>query len=366
MYNLKNFLKKLFTKTFFVIFILFSFLILFFFWGWFEKQYDKAVGMYYVYKGDKAYKKHELQKAIDNYNEGLNLYPEHYGAQFNLGNIYVVYEDYYAAAGAYEKAIEYNKNFTLARMNLGIISAEKLGDFDGAIRQYQAIIDSKNRLWFIPFVFNNKKSAKTNRGIAYYNMGLAYREKSTYLNDEQEKATMYLFKAIQAYKNAARILKNDYDTRYNLALTYHMAGDFQNAGLNYCKAIELQPMDYEAHYNLAILLRHLKMYKESRNELEKATILVSNDQTNSNTSSYVFDVLNDVSKTVANNGQYSHLVEKVDDTPENTSGLTYVHGKIVATEALDKAMLKNFKTCETKNFFDKYGGGTEESNSFSQ
>lgn len=357
-----NLLKKLFTKTFFVILVVLGCACIFFYWGWFEKQYDKALGMYYVYKGDKAYKHHDLQKAIDDYNQGLAIFPEHYGAQFNLGNIYVVYEDYYAAADAYEKAIAYNKDFTLARMNLGIISAEKLGDFDGAIKQYEAIIESRKHLWFIPFVYNNKKSEKTNRGLAYYNMGVAYREKSTYVNDEKEKAAQYMLEAIKAYKNAAKILKKDYDTLYNLALTYHLIGDYQNAGLNYCKAIELEPMDYEAHYNLAILLRHLKMYKEAQNELEKATVLVSNDKTSSNTSSYVFDILNDVSQTIMNNPdvnkkQYNNLIENVDDTPTNTdsSAITYVNGKVVATEALDRAMLKNFRTCETKDFFDKYG-----------
>jgi len=347
-------LKKFFNKTFFVILILLCSLCLFFFWGWFEKQYDKAWGMYYVYKGDKAYKQHHLQKAIDYYNQGLVLYPEHYGAQFNLGNIYVVYEDYYAAAESYEKAIQYNRKFTLARMNLGIISAEKLGDFDGAIEQYQTIVDYRKHLWFIPFVFSNKKSEKINRGIAYYNMGLAYREKSMYLNDEQDRANAFLFKAIQAYKNAARILKKDYDTRYNLALTYHLVGDYQNAGLNYCKAIELRPMDYEAHYNLAILLKHLRMYKEALGELEKATILVSNDQSGSNTSSYVFDVLNDVTKTLVDNNEYKYLVEKVDSQESAANVVTYVNGKIVATEALDRAMLKNFKACDTADFFKNY------------
>lgn len=353
MIKLRNFFKNIFTRTFFALFILVCALGIFFYWGWFEKQYDKALGMYYVYKGDKAYQKADMQKAIDYYNQGLALYPEHYGAQFNLGNIYVVYEDYYAAADAYEKAIEYNNNFTLARMNLGIISAEKLGDFDGAINQYQAIIDSRRHLLSIPFIFSNKKSEKNNRGIAYYNMGLAYREKSMYLNDKNESQAPYLMKSIQAYKNATKILKQDYDTRYNLALAYHLMGDYQNAGLNYCKAIEIEPMDYEAHYNLAILLRHLKMYKEALNELEKATVLVSNDKYGTNTSAYVFDVLNDVSKTLVTNNEYNYLVEKVDDKPSQITAVTYVNGKIVATDALDRAILKNFRTCETKNVFSK-------------
>lgn len=353
MYSLKNLLKKIFTKTFFVLLVIICCFGIFFYWGWFEKQYYKGVGMYNVYKGDKAYKHNQLQKAIDYYHDGLELYPEHYGAWFNLGNIYVVYEDYYAATDSYRKAIEYNKNFTLARMNLGIVSAEKLGDFDEAINQYNIIIDSKKHTWFIPFIFSNKKSEKANRGLAYYNMGVAYREKSIYLEKEREHAHEYLMKAVQSYKNAARILKGDYDTRYNLALAYHLMGDYQNAGINYCKAIELQPMNYEAHYNLAILLRHLKMYKEALNELEKATILVTNNDSNSNTTSYIFDILNDVSKILVVNDQYNYLVEKVDNEPSSDQ-VTYVNGKIVATDALDRAILKNFKTCETGDFFEQY------------
>lgn len=348
-----RFIKKLFSKTFLVILMIIGGFCVFFYWGWFTKQYDKCAGMYYVYQGDKAYKKDELQKAIDYYNRGLGLYPEHYGAWFNLGNIYVSYEDYYAAADAYEKAIEYNPKYTLARMNLGIVSTEKLGDFNEAISQYNAIIGTRKHLWFIPFIFSNLKSEKINRGLAYYNMGVAYREKSLYMDRNREHSYEYLMKSIQAYKNAARILKKDYDTRYNLAIAYHLAGDYQNAGLNYCKAIELRPMNYEAHYNLAILLRHLKMYKESYNEIEKAGILLSNSDVNSNVSTYIFDVLNDVSRTLVVNDDYRYLIEHFDDAQINNS-ITYVNGKIVATDALDKAMLNNFKTCETKRFFEDY------------
>lgn len=351
--SLKNFLKKIFTKTFFVFFVVICFLFIFFYWGWFEKQYYKCVGMYYVYEGDKAYSKTELQRAIDYYNRGLQLYPQHYEAWFNLGNIYVVYEDYYAAADAYQKAINYNHNFTLARMNLGIILTEKLGDFDEAIGQYNSVANSKKHLWDIPFIFSNKKSEKINKGLAYYNMGVTYRKKSLYQNGNGENSTEYLIKAIDAYKNAAKILKDDYDTIYNLALTYHLSGDYQNAGLNYCKAVGLEPMNYEAHYNLAVLLRHLKMYKEAYNELEKATILISNDNANSNTSRYIFDVLNDVSRALVINDQYNYLVEHIDDNFPNDT-VTYVNGKIVATDELDKAMLNNFRTCETEDFFKKY------------
>ena len=94
------------------------------------------------------------------------------------------------------------------------------------------------------------------------------------------------------------------------------------------------------------------MYKESLSELEKATILVSNAQEN-NSSSYIFDILNEVSRTLVSNDEYKYLVEKVDDE-QSGDEITYVHGKIVATDALDRAMLKNFKTCDTENFFKEY------------
>lgn len=345
--------KTLFSKTFLVILMIVGGLCVFFYWGWFVKQYDKCIGMYYVYLGDKAYQKERLQDAIDYYNRGLVLYPEHYGAWYNLGNIYVDYEDYYSAADAYEKAIEYNPKYTLARMNLGIISTEKLGDFNEAIKQYNEIIGTRKHLWFIPFIFSNMKSEKINRGLAYYNMGVTYREKSLYQDNDREHSYEYLMKSIQAYKNAARILKKDYDTRYNLAIVYQLAGDYQNAGINYCKAIELKPMNYEAHYNLAILLRHLKMYKEAYNEIEKASILLTNGNVDPNISTYIFDILNEISRTLVINDDYKYLIEHFDQVDMNKS-ITYVNGKIVATEALDKAMLNNFRTCETEKFFEDY------------
>ena len=344
-----NFLKRIFTRTFFLLFTCFCILSIFIYWDWFGKQYDKALGMYYVYKGDKAFRHVKLQDAIENYNKGLQLYPEHSKAWYNLGNIYVVYEDYYSAADSYEKSIEYKKNFTQAKMNLGIVLAEKLGDFNGAIDQYESIIKQKNRLWFIPFVYKNIKSEKTNKGLAFFNMGVAYRQKSIY-QDRDIKSVNDLKNAIDAYKKASKILKNNYNVTYNTALAYHLMGNYQDAGKNYCRAIDIEPMNYEAHYNLAILLRHLKMYREAYDEIEKATILVTNGLTNSNTASYIFNMLNDVSRILVANDDYYYLVEKIDDKPTG-DGITYVNGKIVASDALDRAMLENFKKCSAKDIF---------------
>lgn len=325
--------------------------VVFFNQAWFLKQYDKMCSMYYIHKGDKAFKKLKLQRAIDNYNTALKLYPEHYSAWFNLGNIYVVYEDYYSAVDAYEQAFKYNPKMMIARMNYGIVSAEKLGDFDGAIDQYNEIIKTKRHLISIPFIYSNRKSYKQNKGIAYYNMGVAYRQKSLYSGDDWRLQRQYLEKAIEAYKNAVKILKKDYDARYNLALAYHLIGDYNNAGLTYCKAIQIEPMNYEAHYNLAILLRHLKYYRESLDELEKATMLITDSQGNSARQRYVFDVMNDVTRTILYDEENDPLIDKIVDEKLPHSTMTYVNGKLVSSEALDKAILKNFRTCGAREIF---------------
>ncbi len=338
-------------KLFSIVVLLLMAAVVYFNQAWFLKQYDKLCSMYYVHKGDKAFKKLKLQKAIDYYNTALKLYPEHYSAWFNLGNIYVVYEDYYSAVDAYEQAFNYNPKMMIARMNYGIVSAEKLGDFDGAIDQYDEIIKTKRHLISIPFVYSNRASYKQNKGIAYYNKGVAYRQKSLYSGDDWRLQRQYLEKAIEAYKNAVKILKKDYDARYNLALAYHLLGDYNNAGLTYCKAIKLAPMNYEAHYNLAILLRHMKYYRESLDELEKATVLITDSQGNSARQRYVFDVMNDVTRTILYNEEDDPMVDKIDDEKLQYAAMTYVNGKIVASEALDKAILKNFSTCGSRELF---------------
>ena len=354
-------MKKLFSFLFTLLILASIGALIYFRPPFFNKQIDKVRGMYYVHKGDKALKKLKLQKAINYYNRALQLYPEHYGAWYNLGNIYVLYEDYYSAVDAYEKAFEYNSKMIIARMNYGIVSAEKLGDFDGAIQQYDEIIKTKRHLISIPFVYSNRKSYKTNKGLAHYNKGVAYKQKSIYIEDEWEFRRQYLLKALESYKEASKILKKDYDARYNLALTYHLLGDYRQAGLTYCKAIELSPMNYEAHYNLAILLRHLKYYKESLDELQKATTLITNSGGNNMASRqrYVFDVMNDVTRTILAKSD-SNLVEKISDEPSTSSNVTYVNGKIVLTDELDKAIIKNFKVCGAKSIFedeldDEYG-----------
>jgi len=325
----------------------------FFFHDWVITQVRKAEGVYFIYRGDQAYSQDNMEKTLSYYRRGLDLFPGHYEAWFNLGNIYAVYEDYFSAVDAYKKAIEYNPKFVMARMNLGIIYSEDLGWFDEAIEQFDVIPKiGLLKLW-IPFVYSNVKSINGNRGIAYFNKGIAYKQKAMFLPlDRKYLMNEYLGNAIEAYTKSLKFLKKNFDVYYNRAIAYHLKGDYKHAGLDYCKAIELQPAKFEAHYNLAVLLRAMSRYRESQSELEKAAILISESPQSSEVqTAYIFNLLNEVSRKFIGSDEYG--VEKLTDKPTGSISYTYVNGRIVADDDFDKAMAQNFKTCVGFDIFNK-------------
>ena len=225
---MKRFLRKLFSKVTFIIFLAILIFAGYFYRDWFKEQYRHAKGTYYIYKGDQAYAADNMGKTLDYYLKGLELYPGHYEAWFNLGNIYTVHEDYYSAVDAYTRAIEANPRFVLARMNLGIVYSEDLGFFDEAISQFDEIPKIRLFKLWIPFVYSNVKSVNTNRGLAFFNKGVAFRRKALYLPyEKQYLAYKYLGEAVKAYDKAAKILKKNPDIYYNRAVAHHLRGEFR-------------------------------------------------------------------------------------------------------------------------------------------
>lgn len=313
----------------------------------------KAKGTYYIYKGDQAYSQDNISKTLYFYRKGLELFPEHYEAWFNLGNIYAVYEDYYSAVDAYQKAIKHNPKYVLARMNLGIVYSDNLGFFNEALEQFGTVSELNFFKLWIPFVYSNVKSIRTNKGRAFFNMGVTYRKKAMYLPPEKHfLAFQFLTDAVESYTKAEKYLKKNFDVYYNRAVANHLKGSYRDAGIDYCKAINIAPMRFEAHYNLAVLLRHLNRYRDSISELEKAAILILEAPDSSETqTTYIFNLLNEVSRKFMTYNEY--YTEKLTDEPKGSISYTYVNGKIVADDEFDKAMLKNFKTCAGFEYFMK-------------
>lgn len=351
-----KFLTKIFesTVTKVIIFLLLCGLVysLFAYWPWWEKQFNKVWGFYYVDKGDKAYKLTKYQDAVNYYKKALQYYPEHSRAGCNLGNIYVAFENYNEAVNSYRNALQYSPNYNVCRMDLGIILAEKLADYDSAIREYRQIINSKPLQIYIPMVYNSKDSTKINKGRAYYNMGIAYKGKAVYLGEGTESYYQNLKYAREAYQEAKKILPDDYDILYNLALTNHLLGDYKNAGIEYCNAINVNPEAYDAHFNLALLLRTLNMQKESLGEFEKTGMLL--DTTGDiNRNTYIYGVLNEVKHGLISRGEYEYLVNRTDVTAQKDSELGYKNGVVDLDKTQNSDFTRILRECPYKKTFEE-------------
>ena len=350
MEKLKKILHSTMTKVISTVLVISFVLSGFFFFDFYLIQYNKIKGYWWVFQGDKALKKQDLQKAINCYERGVKLHPGHYKAMYNLANIYVVYEDYYSALKNYKKALLVKPEYEIARIDYAIILT-KTYEIDSAIDEYKKVIEKRPRFLKIPFLIDTKKSYTYNKGVAYYNMGLAYRTKSLTAGLNRQISKQYLKKASESYEQAVLILDN-YSTNYNLGLVNQLLKNHNQAGYYYCRAIELSPMDYEAHFNLAVLLNDMKDYKNSQLEFQKAGLLLDSKGEGSKTR-YIYNVLDEVNKKIAINTDPDYY-KKQAEKEELEDKSVYKSGKLVIVEPKNKKdddLKKSFRTCDNKEYF---------------
>ena len=348
-----NKIKKIFestvAKVVSIVLIIVFILSIFLFYSFWERQINKAKGFYWVHKGDVAFKKLDLHNAIGYYEHGIKLHPKHYRAMYNLANIYVVYEDYYSALKNYEKALLVRPDYEVARIDYAIILSQTHKP-DEAIEQYKKVIANKPKFIKIPFLVDNKKSYLHNTGVAYYNMGRAYRTKSMLAGLNKTTSRKYLEKAGESYEEAVNILKT-YNSNYNLGLIHQLLRNKNQAGYYYCKAIEKAPMNYEAHFNLAVLLNDLRDYKGAAEEFKKAGLLLDSAGDNTKTR-YIYDILSEVNQKIAITSDKDYY-KKLKEEEEKKDVSKYKAGKLVINYDDDKnsEFIKSFATCSGREIF---------------
>jgi len=112
---------------------------------------------------------------------------------------------------------------------------------------------------------------KPDYAIAYYNLGLAYKNQGNHT------------KAIQLYEKAIEVDPDDADAYYNLGLAYYVQGNYTKAIELYEKAIELDPDLALAYVNLGVayydqgnLTKAIELYEKAI-ELEPDLALAYNN-----------------------------------------------------------------------------------------
>lgn len=143
----------------------------------------------YIYEGNQSFKKNDMQRAINKYNEALKIQPNHKKALYNLGN------------ALYKEAL------TLKYSNQVAINIPNKDSIANLMLQRSAELYTASSQ-----LYKNKDTLQK----IYHNLGNSYLFQKKY-NE-----------AIEAYKKALKIKPDDEDTRYNLA--YALKHKNQNSG----------------------------------------------------------------------------------------------------------------------------------------
>jgi tetratricopeptide (TPR) repeat protein len=171
------------------------------------------------YRGNTYHYKSDLDRAIADFDQAIQLQPDFSCAYNNRGNAYADKGDTDHAITDYDRVIQLQPDLAEAYNNRGTAYGQK-GDYDRAIADFDQAIQLQPDL-----------------AEAYNNRGLTYGRKG-----ETDRAIADFDQAIQLQPNYA-------DAYFNRGLVYADKGDYDRAIANFDQAIQLQPDDAMAYYN---------------------------------------------------------------------------------------------------------------------
>ena len=216
----------------------------------------------------------DYHKAIQNYDKGIELNPQHAGTYNNRGLAKDDLKDYAGAIADYNKAIELDPKDTVYYNNRGI-AKYNLKDYAGALADYNKAIELDPQY----------PNAYICRGIARYDLNdyagaIADYDKAIELNPKFAISYNSRGVAKDDLKDYAGAIA-DYDKAIELdpknAGYYNNRGnakealtDYASAIADYNKAIELDPQYAYVYYNRGISKKNLKDYAGATTDYNKA------------------------------------------------------------------------------------------------
>ena len=193
--------------------------------------------------GQALYQKGELEEAIRQYKQALEINPAYKDAQNNLGVALFAKGDLEEAIAQYRKALEINPDDAGSLSNLGLAFLKK-GDLDEAITQYRKVLK----------INPNLAEARSNLGLALFRKG------------DQEQA-------IAQYREVLKIRPDDAGAYNNLGLALVKEGQLDEAIAQYRKALEIKPDYAEIHGNLGDALARKGNLEDGIAQFQKAVAL---------------------------------------------------------------------------------------------
>jgi len=185
-------------------------------------------------------KRGQLDEAIQEYQQALQLKPDYAEAYNNLGWIYKLQGRLDEAIQAFQAAIRIDYEYLRALVNLGWAFAEK-GLYDRAMNVLEAAL-----------------AVDPGEASAHFALG--------WVHERQGR----LDKAIQAYQGALRLDDSLDEAHLHLGWVYRQKSLPDKAMEEYQAAVRVNPRNAEAHYWLGLEYRDRGRTDQARRELEAA------------------------------------------------------------------------------------------------
>ncbi|NOZ73904.1 MAG: tetratricopeptide repeat protein [FCB group bacterium] len=193
--------------------------------------------------GNNAYRRGDLESALNNYRRVLAIDPEFYQAQYQIGVIEAKMRNYTDAIDAYTKALDIKPEFYKGWYALGL--AQKYnGNFEAAIEAYQKAID-----------------VNSGYSKAYVAIGTIYLDQKDY------------DKAIHILEQATQVDASYAPAYAALGKIYVEQEDYMKAISNLELAVSFRDRDYKSWYHLAVSYNHIQDCEKAKEAARKSTTL---------------------------------------------------------------------------------------------
>ena len=164
-----------------------------------SKNEDRFTAINWLEKGNDSYLLGNNQKALECYQNAVQLNPNYDAAWISLASVNIIIGNYHEAKECYQKAIQINPNSDVSWCILGTFQIS-LGDYQTAKESYQKAIK----------INPNFDTALAMLGFTYYNLGSKQ-------------------KAQECYQRSLQINSNNDTTWCSLGIIYYNSGNKQKA-----------------------------------------------------------------------------------------------------------------------------------------
>ncbi|WP_061313584.1 tetratricopeptide repeat protein [Clostridium botulinum] len=215
-------------------------------------------------------------KCINCYKKAIQIDPNYDEYYNSLGQVYEKIEDFEEAFNCYKKAIKINPKQAYSYGNIGILYGIWHRDYEKKIEYIEKQMEFNNDYEY----FYNTIGATYAYDLNDYENAIKYFTKTTEIDDQNDYAFVnlgYCYAALENYKKAIKCYLKGLEITGGHEYIYNQLGDiYENNLYDYNKAIEnyrnvakLNPKSKDVYLDLASCYRNLGLYTEALIYYEK-------------------------------------------------------------------------------------------------